>query len=147
MIGRVLSTKSKNTATVLVERLAMHPLYKKTYLRSKKYLVDNQLGVKEGDVVEIVNCKPVSKRKNWKIVKVVGKSLEEITKQKLKEAAKEVIAEVIPEPSSAEASEGKEEKVVMDNSAEKPTRPSNGGKSKKKGRTELSKTKNGTAQK
>lgn len=118
MTGRVVSTKLKNTATVLVERVASHPLYKKTFIRSRKYLVDDQVGVKEGDVVEIINCKPVSKRKHWKIVKVVGKSLQEITEQKLKEAAEEVIAEVMPE----------EEKVKE----EKP---------KRKGK------KNGTAQK
>lgn len=107
MIGRVVSAKSKNTATVLVERVASHPLYKKTFVQSKKYLVDDQVGVKEGDVVEIITCKPVSKRKNWKVVKVVGKSLEEITEQKLKEAAEEVIAEVMPEES--EESKIKEE--------------------------------------
>ncbi len=97
MIGRVVSTKLKNTATVLVERLAMHPLYKKTFIRTKKYLVGDFVGVKEGDVVEFINCKPISKRKAWKIVKVVGKSLQEITEEKLKKAAEEVIAEVMPE--------------------------------------------------
>ena len=97
MIGRVVSTKSKNTSTVLVERTARHPLYKKTYVQTKKYLVDDQVGVKEGDVVEIINCKPVSKNKHWKIVKVVGKSLKEITEEKLKEAAEKTIAEVMPE--------------------------------------------------
>ena len=111
MIGRVTSTKLKNTATVLVERVAWHPLYKKTFIRSRKYLVDDQIEVKEGDIVEIINCKPVSKRKHWKIVKVVGKSLKEITEEKLKEAAEKTIAEVMPEekPASVEASAGKEE--------------------------------------
>ncbi len=97
MIGRVVSTKLKNTATILVERIDMHPLYKKTYIQSKKYLVDDVLGVKEGDIVEIINCKPVSKNKHWKIVKVVGKNLEEINEANLKKAAEEVIAEVMPE--------------------------------------------------
>ena len=97
MIGRVTSTKLKNTATVLVERIAMHPLYKKTYVQTKKYLVDDQAGVKEGDIVEIINCKPISSNKHWKIVKVVGKSLKEITEEKLKEAAEKTIAEVMPE--------------------------------------------------
>ena len=121
MTGRVVSTKLKNTATVLVERVAMHPLYKKTYIQSKKYLVEDSIGVKDGDIVEINKCKPVSKNKHWAITKIVGKNLAEITEAQLKKAAEEVIAKVMPEPSSAEASEGKE-----------------------KGRTQLSKTKNGS---
>lgn len=97
MIGRVVSTKSKNTATVLVERMATHPLYKKTFVRSKKYLVDDQVGVKLGDMVEILPCAPVSKRKAWKIVKIVGKNLAEVAEEKLKEQAEKVVAEALPE--------------------------------------------------
>lgn len=97
MIGRVISTKSKNTATVLVKRMAMHPLYKKTYIRSKKYLVDDQVGVKMGDIVDIINCKPVSKNKHWMITKVLGRSFKEIAEEKLKKEAEEVISEVMPE--------------------------------------------------
>lgn len=96
MIGRVTSTKLKNTATVLVERVAKHPLYKKTYVQSKKYLVDDPIRVKEGDLVEIINCKPVSKNKHWRVLRVVGKDLAEIAEAKLKKAAAEVIAEVMP---------------------------------------------------
>lgn len=96
MIGRVVSTKLKNTATILVERVAKHPLYKKTFTRSKKYLVDDPIGVKEGDVVDIVKTRPISKMKHWRIVKVVGKSLEEITKEKLKAAAEQIVSEVMP---------------------------------------------------
>lgn len=97
MIGRVISTKTKNTATILVEREATHPLYKKTFSRSKKYLVDDQLGVKEGDIVEVIKSKPISKNKHWRIVKVLGKNLAEIAEQHLKEKAEEAIAEVMPE--------------------------------------------------
>lgn len=97
MIGRVVSTKLKNTATVLVDRVATHPLYKKTYLQSKKYLVDDPIGVKMGDVVDFINCKPVSKNKHWKITKVLGKNFAEIAKDQLKKEAEEVIAEVMPE--------------------------------------------------
>jgi len=69
MIGRVVANKLKDTATVLVEREAMHPLYKKTYIQSKKYLVHDMMGTKEGDMVDIVKTRPISKRKHWKIVK------------------------------------------------------------------------------
>lgn len=132
MIGRVISTKMQKTAVVVVEGKKMHPLYKKTFVRSKKYLVDDPLGVKDGDVVEISKVAPVSKNKHWRVTKVVGKNLEEITKEQLQVEADKIISEVMPESPSAEASEDEGKKVVMDNSAEKP-------KSRKRGKTELSK--------
>ena len=104
MIGRVVSTKLKNTVTVLVERSAKHPLYKKTYVQSKRYLVSDLIGVKLGDVVEIVNCKPISKRKAWNITKVLGKNFAEIAEEHMKEKAQEAIAEVMPEEKTEELS-------------------------------------------
>lgn len=98
MIGRVVSTKLKNTATVLVERTATHPLYKKTYIQSKKYLVDNSIGVKLGDIVDFVNCKPISKRKSWKIIKILGKNFAAIAESELKKGAEAIISEVMPQP-------------------------------------------------
>lgn len=114
MIGRVVSTKLTKTATILVERVAMQPLYKKTFVRSKKYLVHDPLGVKEGDVVEIIKVRPISKNKHWQITKVVGKSLAEIAEEKLKQAAKETIAEVMPEEKEGDRVKGigsSEEKI------------------------------------
>lgn len=97
MIGRVVSTKMNGTAVVLVERTAMHPLYKKTFIRSKRYLADAKAGIQEGDMVEIAKVRPISKNKHWQVVKVVGKNLAEITAEKLKEQAEKVIAQVMPE--------------------------------------------------
>lgn len=104
MIGRVISTKLKNTATVLVERTAVHPLYKKSFVRSKKYLADDEVGVKDGDIVEIIKTRPISKNKHWKIVKVLGRSLAEIAEEHMKEKAEEVIAEVMPEEKKEDGS-------------------------------------------
>lgn len=129
MIGRVVSTKLKNTATILVERVAKHPLYKKTFIRSKKYLVDDPIGVKEGDVVDIVKTRPISKMKHWRIVKVVGKSLEEITKEKLKAAAEQIVSEVMP--TSPEGGQGGPEEKVEEESKEsevKKEKPNKKGK-------------------
>ncbi len=97
MVGRVVSTKLKNTATVLVERVAIHPLYKKTYIQTKKYLADTQEEVKDGDIVEIIPCKPVSKRKAFRVIKILGRSLAEIAEEVMKEKAEEAIAQVMPE--------------------------------------------------
>lgn len=97
MKGRIVSIKMKDTVVVLVERVAMHPLYKKTFARSKKYLVDTGMTLKEGDIVEFVKIKPVSKNKHWKIAKILGQNLAEIVETKQKEAAEAAIAEVMPE--------------------------------------------------
>ncbi len=97
MKGRVISAKTNKTVTVLVERVAKHPLYKKTFVRTKKYLVDDLIGVKEGDVVEIIKIRPISKNKHWRVAKVLGKSLMEFTEEKLKAEAEKIITEVMPE--------------------------------------------------
>ena len=106
MIGRVISTKSHKTATILLERVAMHPLYKKTYVQSKKYLVDDSLGVKDGDMVEVIKTRPISKNKHWKIVKVVGKNLAEIVEAEQKKKAEEVIEEIMPTKEEEEQKNG-----------------------------------------
>lgn len=104
MIGRVVSTKMKGTVTVLVDRVAKHPLYKKTFLRSKRYLADAPGDIKDGDIVEIAKVRPISKNKHWKVVKVVGKNLLEIVEAREKEAAEEAIAQVMPEEKKEEPS-------------------------------------------
>ncbi len=69
LTGRVTSDKMDKTVTVLVERRVMHPLYKKFIRRSKKYAAHDEAGVaKEGDVVTIEECRPISKRKTWLLV-------------------------------------------------------------------------------
>lgn len=102
MIGRVVSTKMKGTVTVLVDRAAKHPLYKKTFLRSKRYLADATGGIKDGDIVGLVKVRPISKNKHWKVAKIVGKNLLEIVEAKQKEAAQKAIAEVMPEEKTEE---------------------------------------------
>lgn len=108
MIGRVVSTKmnkpglSTKTVTVLVERVAKHPLYKKTFIQSKRYLVDAQMEIKDGDMVEIIKIRPISKNKHWKVTRIIGKSLEEITAEQLRSEAEKMIAEVMPEEKETE---------------------------------------------
>lgn len=109
MIGRVVSTKTNKTVTVLIERTGKHPLYKKAFMRTKKYLVDDSIGVKMGDVVEIIKVKPISKNKHWRVIKIIGKNLEEINEEKLKAEAEEIISEVMPaEKEKGEGGKGEE---------------------------------------
>lgn len=69
--GKVVSTKMAKTATVAVERVVVHPLYKKRFKKVKKYHVHDEIGVKEGEVVKFVGSRPISKLKRWKILEVV----------------------------------------------------------------------------
>lgn len=130
MIGRVVSIKLKKTVTVLVERIAKHPLYKKTFIRSKRFLVDDPIGVKEGDMVEIINTKPISKNKHWQVIKVIGKNLAEITEEKLKESAEKAIAEVMPEKEKEELT------VVSPQTEKEETSKRQKRLNKKKGKSE-----------
>jgi small subunit ribosomal protein S17 len=67
--GVVVSDKADKTVTVLVERRVMHPIYKKIIKRSKKYHAhDEGNRHKIGDLVRIVECRPMSKSKTWTIV-------------------------------------------------------------------------------
>ena len=70
-IGEVISKKMDKTATVVVERVVVHPLYLKRYKRTKKYHVQDELGTKVGDKVKFSDSKPYSKLKRWKIVEIV----------------------------------------------------------------------------
>lgn len=72
VVGRVTSNKMEQTATVQVERRIKHPIYGKYMRRSKKYHVhDEQNELNVGDVVQIKECRPMSKTKSWTLDKVV----------------------------------------------------------------------------
>ena len=76
LTGRVMSDKMDKTVTVLVERRVMHPLYKKFIRRSKMYAVHDEANLcKEGDLVLIEECPPISKRKTWTVVQRNGAPL------------------------------------------------------------------------
>ena len=69
--GRVVSDKMDKTITVMVERLVKHPIYGKFIRRSTKYMAhDEGNQAKQGDVVSIASCRPLSKNKTYKLVSV-----------------------------------------------------------------------------
>ena len=71
--GTVVSDKTDKTVVVLVERQVPHPLYGKNIRRSKKYHAHDEANTaKEGDVVRIEECAPVSKLKTWRLVEKVA---------------------------------------------------------------------------
>ena len=74
-IGRVVSDKMNKTVTVLVEHRVKHPLYGKVVRRSKKYHAhDENNEYKEGDLVEIIATRKLSKTKAWKVSKLLEKA-------------------------------------------------------------------------
>ena len=76
LTGRVVSNKMEKTVSVLVERQVKHPLYKKYIRLSTKLLAhdeSNECG--EGDLVMIEQCRPLSKNKSWRLLKVVEKAI------------------------------------------------------------------------
>lgn len=76
LAGRVTSDKMDKTVTVLVDRRIMHPLYKKFIRRSKKYAAHDEVNLcREGDLVRIIECSPISKRKTWMVVERNGEPL------------------------------------------------------------------------
>ncbi len=126
MKGRVVSTKTGKSVTVLLERKKIHPLYKKGFTRSKKLLVHDELGVNLGDIVEIVQTKPISKNKHFKVVRIIGSDIVTVVTEQLKKEASETIAKVLPQeeknPEDLEdkAKEGAEEvKKVKKDTKEK----------------------------
>ena len=68
--GTVISSKSNKTIVVNVERRVRHPLYKKTITLSDKFHAhDEENNYKDGDKVSIIECKPISKKKSWVVIK------------------------------------------------------------------------------
>ena len=70
--GKVVSNKMNKSATVLVERMVKHPMYGKYVKRSTKLMIHDESNVcQEGDVVSIASCRPISKRKAFKLVSII----------------------------------------------------------------------------
>jgi small subunit ribosomal protein S17 len=73
--GSVVSDKMDKSAVVMIERKVKHPIYGKFMRKSTKLHIhdeDNECGV--GDIVQISECRPISKTKSWTLVKIVTKA-------------------------------------------------------------------------
>jgi small subunit ribosomal protein S17 len=73
--GKVVSTKMQKSIIVAIERRIAHPIYKKYYTRTTKLMVhDEKQEAGAGDVVKIMETRPMSKNKRWRIVEIVEKA-------------------------------------------------------------------------
>ncbi len=84
--GRVVSNKMDKTVVVAVETPKHHPLYKKTIKRVVKYKAhDENNECKQGDIVRIIETRPLSRQKRWRVVEIITKG--EIAEVQPKEIA------------------------------------------------------------
>jgi len=74
-IGTVKSDKMEKTIVVSIETLTLHPLYKKYIKRSKKVKAhDEKNDAKVGDRVRVIECRPISREKCWKLVEIIERA-------------------------------------------------------------------------
>ena len=75
-VGIVVSNKMEKTITVAIERKVQHPIYKKYFKKTTKLLAhDEKKECKMGDKVKIMETRPLSKLKRWRLVEVVEKAI------------------------------------------------------------------------
>lgn len=76
LTGEVVSAKMQKTIKVRIDRSYRHPLYGKVIRSHKDFLVHDELGCQPGDQVEIVESRPISKRKRWMVQAILRKASE-----------------------------------------------------------------------
>ena len=75
--GKVITDKMDKTVVVAVTRLTQHPMYKKTIKKISKFKAhDDENKCKRGDVVSIIEARPISKDKRWKVLDVIRRGSE-----------------------------------------------------------------------
>src|SRR5579864_5944058 len=76
-VGQVVSAKMAKTIVVEVARRVPHPVYKRIINKRKKFYAHDEQGTaKVGDVVRIIECRPLSKQKRWKLGEVIRKAVQ-----------------------------------------------------------------------
>jgi small subunit ribosomal protein S17 len=74
-VGQVTSTKMQKTIVVEVSRRVPHPLYKRIIGKRKKFYAHDEEGsAKTGDIVRIIECRPLSKLKRWRLAEIVRRA-------------------------------------------------------------------------
>ena len=122
--GNVVSDKMDKTVTVLVERRFMHPVYKKYVKRTDKYAAHDEANAcKVGDRVQIEECRPISKRKTWRVI-TGGAAAPAPAKEEKKAPAKK------PEAKKAEAPAKEEKPAAKKAPAKKPAAKKTASKKK-----------------
>ena len=122
--GRVISNKMEKTIVVAVETSRRHPIYKKTIKKTTRYKAhDEKNECGPGDIVRLVETRPLSKEKRWRVVEIVTRA--EVLEVKPEEIAVEPEAlgikpEVVVEETEAVEQEPEEVKTETEEAEDKP---------------------------
>ena len=76
-VGVVVKAKMKKTVVVAVERLVRHDVYRKTIKRTSTFMAHDEKGAKQGDRVRIVETRPLSRNKRWRVEEILTRGLAE----------------------------------------------------------------------
>jgi small subunit ribosomal protein S17 len=93
LTGEVIKAKLEKTVTVRVDRSYRHPLYGKVIRTSKKYLVHDEKGCQLGDLVRIVESRPISKKKRWVVENILQRSSKAEITASVEELAEDTVVE------------------------------------------------------
>ncbi|CAG0941077.1 30S ribosomal protein S17 [Gammaproteobacteria bacterium] len=75
MTGRVVSNKMQKTVAVAIERMVRHPVFGKYVRRTTRLLAHDEAGAcREGDLVSIVECRPISRHKSWRVAEILQRA-------------------------------------------------------------------------
>ncbi|MBC7339411.1 MAG: 30S ribosomal protein S17 [Firmicutes bacterium] len=74
MVGTVVSDKMQKTVVVAVERLVAHPLYGRRMRRTSRFKAHDEIGCQVGDRVLIMETRPLSKEKRWRVVRILERA-------------------------------------------------------------------------
>ncbi|MCS6806244.1 MAG: 30S ribosomal protein S17 [Acidobacteriota bacterium] len=74
VVGLVTSDKMMKTVVVSVERLVRHPHYRRVFRRRSKFMAHDELGCRVGDKVRLMETRPLSARKRWRVVEILQRS-------------------------------------------------------------------------
>src|SRR5215204_5865878 len=73
-VGVVVKAKMKKSVVVSVERMVQHAVYRKTIKRTSTFMAHDEIGARQGDTVRIVETRPLSKLKRWKVEEIVSRA-------------------------------------------------------------------------
>jgi small subunit ribosomal protein S17 len=77
-VGVVVSAKTSKTVVVAVQRLVRHDLYRKTIRRTSRFMAHDELGARTGDRVRIIESRPLSRQKRWRVTEIVERAAESV---------------------------------------------------------------------
>lgn len=75
-VGVVVKARMQKTVVVAVERLVQHGMYRKTIRRTSTFMAHDEKGAREGDTVRIVETRPLSRHKRWRVEEILARSAE-----------------------------------------------------------------------